>query len=181
MSDLIIDNAKIKFQKALELLRQDLASIRTGRASPSLIENLELNAYGTKMRLIELATIHAPEPHILMVTPFDITNIDEISKAIASANLGLNPVVDNNLIRISVPLLTEDRRNELIKLMHQKLEAGKVMLRQSRHEVMDEIESDSTNEDDQKRLEKELQVVLDEMIGEIDLLGDAKEKDLMTV
>lgn len=179
--DLIIDQGKIKFQKALALLKQDLATLRTGRATPTLIENVEIDAYGIKMRLIELATINAPEPHILLVAPFDQTNITSIAKAISAINIGLNPVVDNNLIRITVPLLTEERRQEMVKTMHQKLEGGRVMVRQIRREIMDQIEKTAPNEDEVKRLDKELKIVVDEMIGEIDLLGDVKEKELMSV
>jgi ribosome recycling factor len=181
MSDLLIEKAKIKFHKTIDLLKQDLATIRTGRAAPSLIENLEISAYGAAMRLIELATITAPEPHILLVTPFDQTNINEIAKTILGANIGLNPVVDNNLIRITVPMLTEERRIELVKMMHQKLEGARVMVRQSRREMIDEIQSGAQNEDEVKRLEKELQDLVDKVIGEIDLLGEIKEKELLTL
>ena len=181
MTDIIIETAKVKFIKIIDLLKQDLSTIRTGRATPSLVENLEVSAYDTKMKLIELATITAPEPHLLMVVPYDQTNINEISKTISSANLGLNPVVDKEIIRISVPMLSEERRMELVKLMYQKLESGRVMVRQLRREIMDEIKANAENEDEEKRQEKELQDTVDKMIGEIDMLGETKKKELMAI
>ena len=181
MPDQIIENAKIRFLKAIDLLKQDLATIRTGRATPSLVENVPVSAYGTKMKLIELANIHAPEPHLLVVSPYDQTNINEISKAITAANLGLTPMVDNYIIRITVALLSQERREELVKLMHQKLEGGRVMLRQIRREMMEEIEKTAENEDEEKRLDKEMQDLVDKMMAEADVLGEQKEDELMTV
>lgn len=181
MTDIIIETARSKFFKIIELLKQDLATVRTGRATPSLVENIEVTAYDTRMKLIELATINAPEPHLLIVSPYDQNNINEIIKAISSANLGLNPVSDKEIIRITVPMLNEERRLELVKLMNQKLEGAKVMVRQVRREVMDEIKKSAENEDEEKRLDKELQELVDKMIGEIDVLGENKEKELMTV
>lgn len=181
MAEQTIENAKIKLIKAVDLLKQELTTIRTGRATPSLIENLEVEAYGSRMKLIELATIHAPEPHILIVTPFDLTNIETITKAISSGNMGLNPIPEENLIRINVPSLTEERRVELVKLMHTKIEGGKIMIRQIRRDVLDEIDKNLPNDDEKKRLEKELQQLVEEISGEIDLLGAQKEKELMTV
>lgn len=181
MSEQIISNSKAKFLKAVDLLKQELATIRTGRAAPSLIENLEVEAYGTRMRLIELGTIHAPEPHLLLVTPFDPVNVDTIVKAIISSNTGLNAIAEENLIRINVPSLTEDRRRELVKLMHVKIEGGKVMVRQVRREILDDIDKVAQNDDEKKRLEKELQQIVDEIIAEIEMLGEQKEKELLTV
>ncbi|MBI3385040.1 ribosome recycling factor [Candidatus Gottesmanbacteria bacterium] len=181
MSETIIQNAQLKFLKVIDLLKLDLATIRTGRATPSLVENLELTAYGSKMHLIELATIHAPEHNVLVITPFDLNNLQEITKAITMANLGLTPVIDNNVIRITVPMLSEERRAELVKLMHQKLESARIMIRQARREVMEEIAKSAPNEDEQKRLEKEGQDVVDKMMGEVELLGENKEKELTTV
>ncbi len=181
MTETIIQTAQTKFLKVIDLLKLDLATIRTGRAAPSLVENLEITAYGNRMHLIELATIYAPEHNILVITPFDIGNVEEIAKVITTANLGLTPVVDNNIIRITVPMLTEERRTELVRLMNQKLESARVMIRQVRHEMMTEISKTSQNEDEQKRLEKEVQETVDKMIGEVELLGENKEKDLMTV
>ncbi len=181
MSETIIQTAQLRFLKVIDLLKLDLATIRTGRATPSLVENVEVMAYGSKMHLIELATIHAPEHNVLIITPFDINNVSEIAKAITTANLGLTPVVDNNIIRITVPLLTEERRAKLVKLMHQKLESARVMIRQVRREVIEEISKSSKNEDEQKRLEKEVQDVVNKMIGEVEFLGENKEKELTMV
>lgn len=181
MTDLQLENAKLQLQKVIDLLKNDLLNVRTGRATPSLIENLEVSAYETRMKLIELATITSPEPHLLLVTPFDADNMTEITKAILSANLGLSPVIDGTLIRITVPGLTEERRLELVKLMHQKLESARVMIRQVRRESMDEIKKNAQNEDEEKRLDENLQDLIDEMIGEIDLIGQQKEQELMTI
>lgn len=181
MSEQIISEAKVKFHKAIEILKSELSTIRTGRATPALIENIEIEAYGTRMRLMELATISSPDVHLLIVTPFDRSNLESIVKAISSSNTGLNPVPEENLIRISVPSLTNERRMELVKMMHQKLEGGKIMVRQTRRDVMDDIAKNAENDDEKKRLEKELQLLVDEMIAEIDLLGSQKEKELTTI
>ena len=182
--DSIVSSSKEKMQKALELLRHDLATVRTGRAAPSLVENIVVLAYGgsAKLRVMELATISATDPQTLTVTPYDGSIIGEIQKGIMESGAGLNPVIDGQLIRISIPMLSEERRQELIKLMKQKLENGKIMIRQVRHEAMDEIKKDEgLGEDEVARLEKEIQKETDDTMSQIDEMGKRKEEELMQI
>lgn len=185
--DLNLSETKQKMLKALELIKADLATLRTGRASPALVENLEVLVYGgaQKLKIIELASITTPDPHLILITPWDQSIIGDIAKGIQVSNIGLSPVIDSSSIRLSIPPLTEERRLELVKAMRQKLEAGKVMIRQVRHDLMAEIkrayDEKELIEDDKKRIEETLQKTTDEMMGEIDRLGMAKEEELMTV
>lgn len=174
-------------QRVLDVIKTDLSTVRTGRAAPSLVENIVINAYAgtSKMRVLELATIGSLDPQTLVVTPFDASIIGEIQKGIQEANVGLNPVVDGQLIRISIPPLSQERREELVRLVSQKLEGGKIQIRQVRHEAMEEIKkkfnSKEITEDDVLRLEKEVQKFTDDAIAEIDALGKRKEEELMQI
>jgi ribosome recycling factor len=176
-----------KMQKVLEFVKQDVATIRTGRATPALVENIVINAYGgtTKMRIVELAQITTPDPQSLLITPYDQSIIGDIRRDIVGANVGLTPVLDNNLIRIAVPALTSERRLEYVKMLHKKLEDGRVKIRQTRHDKMTEFkrqaEEGEMNEDDRKRLEEELQKLTDKMMEEIEAIAQSKEKELTTV
>lgn len=187
MDQNLITEVRAKMLKAIEVLKGDLATIRTGRAAPSLVEHIIINAYGETQRLkvMELATIGATDPHTLVITPFDQSIIGEIAKGILEANMGLNPSIDGNVIRISIPPLSEERRGEFVKLMHQKLEGGRVMVRQIRHEVMAEIRrkflAKEMAEDEKARLEKQIQELTDEMMAEIEVLGEHKEKELIQI
>ncbi len=185
--DQLIQDARLKTNKILDVLKTDLSTVRTGRAAPSLIENIIINAYGGTQRLkvMELATIGSSDPQTLIVTPFDGSIIGEIQKGIAEANIGLNPVVDGQVIRISIPRLSEERRQELIHLMKQKLENGKIMMRQVRHEAMLEIKKQENDklisEDETGRMEKEVQKLTDELMEEIEGMGKKKEEELMQI
>lgn len=176
-----------QMQKVLEIIKTDLSTVRTGRAAPSLVENIVINAYAgtSKMRVLELATIGSLDAQTLVITPFDASIIGEIQKGIQETNVGLNPVIDGQVIRISIPPLSEERRQELVHLVNQKLEGGRIQVRQVRHEAMGEIKKKVTakeiSEDDVFRLEKEVQKLTDDTIGEIDALGKRKEEELMTV
>lgn len=181
----LINSLKSKIQKVLDVLKTDLQTIRTGRATPSLVENVVINAYGgtARLKIMELATIGATDTHSLVITPFDQTIIHEIEKGIQEANVGLNPVVDGHVIRISIPLLTQERREELIKAMKHKLENGRIMLRQVRHDGMNDIkklhEDNTISDDDKNRIEKEIQKVIDDTTNAIDSLGKQKEEELL--
>lgn len=181
------DLVRQKMLKAIEVLRGDLATIRTGRAAPTLVENIIINAYGGTQRLkvLELATIAVSDPQTLALTPFDPSIIGEIQKGILEANVGLNPMVDGNIIRISIPPLSEERRRDLIKMMHQKLENGKVMIRQVRQEAMSQVKKQfsdkAISEDDLIHKEKEIQKATDEMISEIETMGKRKKEELMQI
>lgn len=185
--DPVVEQARQNMGKVLGLLQGDLATIRTGRAAPSLVENIVVSAYGgsARLRVMELATIVSSDPQTLVITPFDATITSEIQKGILEANVGLTPFIDGQLIRISIPPLSEERRGELIKLMHQKLENGRIMLRQVRHEAMSDIKKHHSNktisEDDMVRLEKEVQKVTDEFTTAIDTLGKKREEELLQI
>jgi len=182
-----INSAREQMKKILEVMKTDLSTVRTGRAVPSLVENITINAYaGTaKMRVLELAHVSVSDSQTLLVTPFDSTIIGEIQKGIQEANIGLTPSIDGNVIRISIPLLSEERRQELVHLVNQKLEGGKIQIRQVRHEAMNEVkkmlEDKNISEDDSARLEKEVQKLTDDTISELDNLGRKKEEELMAV
>ncbi len=173
--------------KVLEFVKTDVGTIRTGKATPALVENIVINAYGgtAKMRLVELATIMATDAATLVITPYDQSVIGDIKRDIIAANTGLTPVLDNTLIRIAVSSLTGERRQEYIKLLHRKLEDGRVKLRQVRHDKMNELkrmfEEKTLIEDEKTRLEEELQKLTDKMMAEVEKIGEAKEVELTTV
>ena len=178
---------KQKIQKILDILKQDLGTLRTGRASASLVENIVIDAYqgSAKLKIMELATIGATDPQTLVITPFDHSVIQEIEKGIVSANIGLSPVVDGQIIRITIPPLSEERRQELIKGMKHKLENGRIMVRQARHDAMEEIKKAHTDkeisDDDKGRHEKEVQKIVDDTMETIDSMGSQKESELLQV
>jgi ribosome recycling factor len=176
-----------KLQKVLDVLNQDMGTIRTGRASPALVENIIITAYGgsTKLRVMELATIGVQDSQTIVITPFDHTVIHDIEKGIQEANVGLNPIVDGQFLRINLPPLSKERREELIKSMHHKLENGKIMVRQVRHDGMNEIKKQhddkAISDDEKSRLEKEVQKLIDESMTQIDAMGKQKEAELLQI
>jgi len=183
----IITAAKEKMRKAVDIIQQDLASIRSGRATPSLVENIVIHAYGGSqhLRVLEMATIHAGDPKTIVIAPYDPSIIEEIVKGIQEANVGLTPVVDGEIIRISIPALSEERRLEYVKLARTKIEAGRIMIRQIRQEAMRDLkrleEDNALTEDERKHGEKAIQQLTDELIADIDGLGVKKEAELMQV
>lgn len=184
--DTITPQLKIRMQKAIDSVRQDFATVRTGKASPSLVENIVIKAYGgtTPLRVMELATIHVQDVHTLVLTPFDHSVISEIERGISDAKVGINPIVDGNFLRINLPPLSEERRMEFVKLIKQKAEAGKVMIRQARHDGMEDakkLENKEISEDEVVRIEKEVQRLTDSFIVQLDELAAQKEEELMKV
>lgn len=173
--------AAAKMTKAVEAVRQDLATIRTGRATPAILENILVEAYGTRMKLVELATIACPDPQNLLVTPFDQINITPIIKAVENAEMGFTPVEQENVIRVIIPPLSQERREEFAKLANVKVEGGKVMVRQVRHEAMEDVGKMGADEDTQGRLEKEIQNLTDKFVAEIEALGKQKEEELRQI
>lgn len=173
--------------KALEIIRQDLGTIRTGRATPALVENVVLSVYGgsQKLKLDELATITTSDSRNLIISPFDPSIIEEINHGLLQANVGLTPILDGEVIRISIPPLSEERRQEYLKLAKVKLENGRIMIRQMRHELISALkrafEEKTLSEDERHRLEENLQELTDKMIAEINESGRRKEEELMTV
>jgi ribosome recycling factor len=171
--------------KTIDFIRTDLSSLRTGRASVQMLDIVNVEAYGTKMKVNELANISVPDPGLLIISPWDKSLLGTIEKAIAVSGLNLHPIVDKDLIRIVVPSLTEERRKELVKLLSQKIEAGRVMLRNVRAEVKKEIEKqkdDGGVSEDAITLELEtLEKKIKEYMEKIETISKDKEKELMTV
>ena len=150
--DPVAQKTKEKAQKVLDILKDDLATIRTGRATPSLVENIVVSAYegSAKLKVMELATIGVSDNQTIILTPFDPSVIHEIQKGIEAANTGLNPIIDGVVLRISIPPLSTERREELIKAMRHKLENGRVMVRQVRHEMIDDMKKDYEGREDNR-------------------------------
>lgn len=174
---------KQNIQKVMEVMKSDLGTIRTGRATPALVENIVINAYGgtAKLRVMELATVGVSDSQTVVITPFDQSIIGEIQKGIQDANVGLNPSVDGIVLRITLPPLSQERREELSKLMRHKLENGRIMVRQVRHDAMDQIKKMDLPEDDEARWEKDVQKQIDEAISTIESMGKQKEDELMQI
>ncbi len=183
MIDALLASTRDRMKKAIEVTRTDLTSIRSGRATPALVENITVAVYGGSqhLKVMELATITTLDSKTLLISPYDPSIIAEIERGIAAANVGLNPVVDGEILRISIPPLSEERRQEYTKLAKVKLEAGKVMIRQVRHESMKELDGFEASEDEKKTGQKKVQELTDEMIAEIDTMGEKKEAELMQV
>lgn len=187
MIEATLNAAREKMKKALDVSRNDLASIRSGRATPALVENTVIMAYGgtQRLRIQEMATITTMDAKTIVISPYDPSTIAEIEKGVMEANTGLTPVVDREIIRITIPPLSEERRQEYIKLAKAKLEAGKVMVRQIRGDAMRDLkrleESKTISEDERKHGERLVQELTDEMIAEIDSLGHKKEAELLQV
>lgn len=187
MIDTILTQTKEKMQKSVEVTKEDLSSVRSGRATPSLVENIQISVYGgtARMKLMELATISTSDTKTIVIAPYDQSIIPEIEKGLMEANTGMTPIVDGEIIRISIPALTEERRKEFIKLAKTKIEAGKIIIRQIRQDMMHEIkklvESKDIDEDQQKMGEKHIQDITDSMVKELDDIGLRKETELMQV
>ncbi len=176
-----------KMQKALMVLQEDLSTVRTGRAMPSLVENVVVSVYAgaQRLKIKELATISASDPQTLVLQPFDPSIAGEIQRGIMEANVGLTPSSDGNIIRISIPALSQERRVELIKLMKQKLENGRISIRQIRQDARNIIRKQHNDklisEEQMYRLDQEIQKITDEVMIPVDELGRKKEAELMQI
>ncbi len=172
-----------KMDKVIEVVRNDFATVRTGRANPALVESIEVAAYAgaSPLRLLELSTISATDARTLVITPFDPSVVGKIEHAISESNLGFAPVVDEKIIRISIPPLTEERRLEFVKQIGEKAESGKVMIRQVRHEGNELVKSELSgeSEDALSRGESEIQKLTDEYTAMIEEMRAKKEEELM--
>lgn len=174
-----------RMQTVLDLLEEDLSSIRTGRASPALLERLPVEYYGTNTPMIQLATISVPEPRQLLVRPFDPSTLKDIERAIMVSDLGLTPNNDGKVIRLSMPQLTEERRHELVRVVHNRMEETRVKVRNIRRDMirdLREFEKEGLiSEDEQERGEKELQELTDKINKKVEDIGERKEKEIMEV
>lgn len=172
-------------KKAVEALRHQLATIRTGRASAGLVEHLQIEAYGSPMSLNQLANIAVPEAKLIVIQPYDAAMIKAIEKAIQNSDIGINPSNDGRVIRLGIPPLTEERRRDLTKIVRSRLEDVKVSVRNQRREAIDqlkELESEKLiTEDDLKRGQERIQQLTDKTIGELDQVGKEKEAEVMAV
>lgn len=180
--DNLLSTISSSMQKVSQLLNQDLGTVRTGRATPSLVDQIEVTVYSgtTRMKVLELATIAVSDPQTLVITPFDPSILGELQKGIQEANIGYNPANDGKILRINIPPLSEERRKDLIHVMRQKLENGKIMIRQARQDGLHAIKKiEDISEDGIKKLEKEIQNLTDEYMKKIDSMGESKEKELL--
>ena len=178
-----IGDAKTRMHKAVEALQAELLTVRSGRASPGLVEHLKVEYYGTPTPLMQIATITAPDARLIVITPYDRTGLGAIEKAILKSDLGLTPSNDGSLIRLNIPPLTDDRRRDLVKHVHKRVEEARVAVRNVRrdaHDHMRKLEREHTiSQDELHRSETELQKVTDEQIKEVDAIGHDKEQELL--
>lgn len=181
----ILVQTEARMKKAVDALRREVATVRTGRAAPSLVESLEADAYGVPTPLIQLAAISAPEPRLIVIQPWDKSLIKAIEKAILGSDLNLTPSNDGTLIRLQIPQLTEERRRDLVKVLHRKVEDGRVEIRTLRRHAHDELRSKEktagVSADEMKRAEGALQKLTDRYVLIVDEVGEAKEKEILAV
>ena len=184
MKDKIFEDVKRKMNKVLEVMAQDLARVRTGRASVALLEGIKVEAYNASMPLPQVASLAAPEPRLLTVQPWDPTLLGDIEKAILKSDLGLTPTNDGKIIRLPIPALTTDRRKELVKVVKKMAEDGKVALRNVRrdaNERLKDLKKDKEiSEDDAHRAQDEVQKLTDDFIKKVDAQAAEKEKEIMS-
>jgi ribosome recycling factor len=180
--DPVLTESNQKIQSAIEHLKHELSSIRVGRANPAFIENIPVEAYDTKLKLLEVANISAPQPNLLTVQVWDASVVHNVVKAIQEANLGLNPSFEGQIIRLPIPPLTTERREELIKVVHTKIEEAKINFRQIRQDIragwQTLQEKDELGEDELERREKILQDLIEKSTTQIEELGKDKVKEL---
>ena len=180
-----VEDAKRRMDEGLEAIRREFATVRTGKATPALLDTVRVDAYGSKMPINQLATINTPEPTLLVVQPFDRSLISEIERAIRSSGLGLNPATDGNLIRIPIPPLNEQRRKEYAKVLHKMAEEGRVSIRHARRIVRDElhelVKKREVGEDDAKKREDALDKLTHDYTTKIDDLLKKKEAEVMAI
>ena len=181
----ILSDADSRMQGAIDALELDLSGIRTGRAAPALVERLHVDYYGMPTPLVQLATISVPDARSLLIRPFDASSIKAIEKAILASDLGLTPGNDGKAIRLNLPPLTEQRRRDLVKLVHNRLEEARVAVRNVRRDLMKDLrdfeKEKLITEDDLKQGEELLQKSTDKYVEQIDVVGDRKEKEIMEV
>jgi ribosome recycling factor len=185
LTDELIEDARERMAKSVEATRNKFGTVRTGRASPSLLDRITVDYYGAQTPLKQLATISAPEARLLSVQPYDKNSIKAIEKAILESDIGLTPNNDGAIIRLQIPELTEERRKELVKTIHSICEEGRVGVRKHRHDIMHDLRElksgGDVGSDDEHRAEQELQKLTDEKIGELDMLMKNKEAELLEV
>jgi len=179
----LLKDARDRMGKSIESTRNELATVRTGRASPHLLDRVQVDYYGAVTPLKQIATVNASEARLLTITPYDKSSIKSIEKAILESDLGLTPSNDGNLIRLTIPELTEERRKELVKVVHQLAEEGRVAVRNIRRDCMHHLrelrKSGDAGEDEERRAETELQKLTDANVKDIDALMKGKEEEIL--
>lgn len=184
MPQSVIQDAGERMEKAIASLKRELAGLRAGRATPSLLDRVQADYYGTPTPVSQMATVSTPDSRTLMIQPWDKSAIGEIEKAILKSDLGLTPANDGNAIRITIPQLTEERRTELVKLTKKYGEEAKVAVRNVRRDANDELkklEKDSISEDESRRYQDDVQKLTDKFIAEVDKVLAVKEKEIMEI
>jgi len=180
-----LKEARSRMEDALEAVRREFATVRTGKATPALLDTVRVDAYGAKMPLNQVATVHTPEPSLLVVQPFDKTLLQDVERAIHSAGLGLNPGNDGNIIRIPVPPLNEERRKEFVKVLHKLAEDGRVSIRHARHAIRDDIQEQikehEIGEDAGHRELDQVEKMTQEFQDRIDEMLKIKEAEVMAI
>jgi ribosome recycling factor len=183
--DDVLQTGEAKMQKAIEALKNELATIRTGRASPSLVEHVRVDYHGVAMPLNQVASISTPEARLIVIQPWERQIIGNIEKAILKSDLGLNPNSDGNVIRLAIPQLTEERRGQLVKVVRRRVEDGRVSVRNVRREAMEKLrslkDSKEMSEDEQKRAMGRLQQITDGFIEKMDQAAKEKEAELLEI
>jgi len=181
----IIEDNKDQFEKTIEFLKENISSLRTGRVSPSLVESIMVESYGTKSELVHLAAINTPEPRSISIKPWDKGILKDIERALMNSDLNVNPVVDEDLVRLNFPQLTEESRKELVKVLHKKLEESRISLRNQRDKIKESIISieraKEISEDEKFTSLKELDDMTRDYNEKIKVIGEEKEKEIMTI
>lgn len=178
----IAKHAKQQMQKAVDNTRRELATIRSGKATTSLLDTVRVEAYGQQLPLNQVASVAAPEARLLTVQPWDKSLIGAVERAILTSDLGLNPSNDGTVIRIPLPPLTEERRKELVRVVHKLAEEGRIAIRHARQEALAQVKKvEHVSEDDKKRTESEIQKLHDDAIHQVEELVKAKEREMMEV
>ena len=181
MAHAIVNQTRAKMEKSIEAFRQELSGIRTGRASVGLLDSIEVEVYGARMKLNQVATVTAPEARLLVIQPWDRSQMAAIEKAIKTSPLEVNPSNDGHVIRLPLPQLTEDRRKDLVKMVSRIAEEARVSVRGTRRQELDEVKNAGLPEDDAHKLTAELQKITDEFVGKVDHFLKAKEAEIMEV
>ncbi|MBK6488713.1 MAG: ribosome recycling factor [Gemmatimonadetes bacterium] len=178
----ILKDAGAHMEKALENSRHEFGSVRSGKANPTMLDTVRVEMYGSNMALNQVANVSSPEPRLLVVTPFDKGQVKAVEKALRESDLGLDPAIQGAIIRIPLPAMNEQRRKDLVKVVHKLAEEGRIGIRHARTEARDRLKKlEGVSEDDVKHAEKDVQKVHDDYIGKIDGLVKSKEAEIMEV
>jgi ribosome recycling factor len=180
-----VEDAKRRMEEALDAIRREFATVRTGKATPALLDTVRVEAYGSKLPLNQVATVNTPEHTLIVVQPYDKSLVHEVEKAILTADLGLNPANDGNVIRVPIPPLNEERRKEYVKILHKMAEEGRVSIRQARRTVREEIhelvKKHEVGEDEGRRREDALEKLTHQYTDKVDELLKKKEEEVMAI